>query len=285
MPKRTVSDHNVSKDMALESDSLTTASIKGNAVDDESQPTASSKPTPVKKAVSFGPEEETAGGEPDLEAAGSLPSADSRKAPGSLRPPGDLKRQNTTSSGRKPGLSRGLSAGNVLAMGGWGGGWLNVDSLKATDADGSGPPAGGQPAAKENKRPSFLRAMVRAGLRMPRNPETNHPYAFYGLFAPPDAFEKLGQGSGAHVKVLGYCFYCSILVVALALPLQYIANDPERSLEVGTAAAWKELTWGHVVLDALCIFLFLAFFSKTASILMNPSSIHIEQSLLAQKLM
>lgn len=131
-------------------------------------------------------------------------------------------------------------------------------------------------------RPSFELAMARSRMRMPRDPDTGDLYAFMGLCAPYSAFELLGQGSGAHVKILANCSYLAILIAAFAIPLMYINNDPTRNLAEGSVGGWASLTWAHVVCDVMLVVLFGVFVSLIAAYLINPTS--FEEHLVARKL-
>ena len=121
--------------------------------------------------------------------------------------------------------------------------------------------------------PSYALGMVRAKLRLVRNPETDELFAFMGLFAPHQAFVVLGQGTAVHVKVIGYCIYVAVAATLLSCTVVLFPLDPERDLEAGTAGAWLVLTYGHVLFDMCLVALFGAFIHFIALLLLNPSAL------------
>ena len=120
--------------------------------------------------------------------------------------------------------------------------------------------------------PSFELAMTRARLRLLRNPETGELYPFLGFCAPRSAFTLLGQGSEAHINVLGYCFYLSLLLCCFGLPLAYISIDPERHLEAGTVGSWSNLRYSQVLCDIGLVVVFGTFFQYLAFYLVRRGS-------------
>ena len=127
--------------------------------------------------------------------------------------------------------------------------------------------------------PSLTLAMLRARLRLVRNPETDELFPFLGLVAPHSAFRALGMGCALHVKILGYCFYVAVIVTLLSFTVVLFPVDPSRDLEAGTAGAWMVLTYGHVAFDACLVCLFGAFILFIGYLLVDPYTFE-EQSVL-----
>ena len=63
------------------------------------------------------------------------------------------------------------------------------------------------------------------------------------------AFQRLGQGSACHVRILFDCLYLALPCTVLAFPLMHMYQDASRVEERGTAAAWSTLDFGQAWCD------------------------------------
>ena len=116
----------------------------------------------------------------------------------------------------------------------------------------------------------------RRGVRLtavPRHPSVGLPYTLWGLFAKRQQFEELGPAAGAHVRIILWCIPIMFVVTACVIPLSQISVLSARTdAEGGSAGAWGELTWGHVILDTFLSTLFLAFIAREQLLLMQPAA-------------
>ena len=117
---------------------------------------------------------------------------------------------------------------------------------------------------------NFELAMTRSRMHLVSNPQTGSPYPFWGACARTEDFGVLGAQALAHVHFISSALKMGGAVAILGLLLMVSGNDDSRSNEAGTAAGWRELTWVHVLGDALVMSIFVAFIMRQQFLLAKP---------------